>query len=497
MISSVPSDASMDQTTSELDAATPEPLVDVRRLPDVDIVKPAFHPIDWVLTIEGAFDPSIAAIPGGGFAVSMGFTGTTIVGGNTFTSNGKSDPLLIGLTEAGVVTWTYRLAAPGWDYFSSVAIGSDGSFYVGGVVDGGITIGSTIIPAGKLPVGFMTKLDAMTRAPIWTTHYDLPNSPGKYGVQWPVAALNGVEVDVFGGIDVGATVGAPVRTNDGMGSTITSSPSDYYQGFITGLDASNGRWLWDDVLGAVSNTFDYHAGGLIAAAFKSKDLLVGVADYGNDTLVDTRGHLSIGTPGGSQYASAVIFFDVQSQTATLAKAFGYSDAQHGVQSLDLAVEATGDVLVVGRANGKANFGLGAHALESNNYDAFIARINGSGITTWDKAFGVKDVYDGIRSVLALPSGDAMIVGYTHAPALLLDGLPLPASTDGAEFVVTLDTNGKAVWSTGPVGKVSHGPIALGEKGEVAIGGTAHGDADFGKGTMKMTNPTAYVFGVTP
>jgi hypothetical protein len=163
----------------------------------------------------------------------------------------------------------------------------------------------------------------------------------------------------------------------------------------------------------------------------------GANDYVNGVAVDRSGNVygvgyTAGKLGAKQFGSEDAFVRKFGPTgkALWTRQFGttQSDVAHGV-----AVDASGDVVVVGRTDGalgKAQAGGG---------DAIVRRYSPSGRLRWTRQFGTAE-RDEALGVAIDGSGNAYVVGYVGA-ALVGAGF----GTDDA-FIRKLGLGGKVRWT---------------------------------------------------
>ena len=112
---------------------------------------------------------------------------------------------------------------------------------------------------------------------------------------------------------------------------------------------------------------------------------------------------------------------------------------------DVAVDAAGNIFVVGTFQGAIDFGSGTPVTASSDYDAFIAKLDPDGNELWSRRFGAAGP-DRIESIALTPSGD-LVVGGSFSGAFSLDGANIAhnGGTDGFIFKFS-STNGALVWS---------------------------------------------------
>jgi hypothetical protein len=174
-------------------------------------------------------------------------------------------------------------------------------------------------------------------------------------------------------------------------------------------------------------------------------------DEGWDVAVDGKGGLilvgayrgaikvgstSLTSAGGTDIL--VVGLDAQGKVGWAASLGGVeNDGGHGV-----AVDAKGNVFVVGTVGGKATFGTKTLA-SAGAADAFVARLDAQGKVGWVTSIGGAQADDG-RGVAVDTKGGVVVTGGFHTKTT--QG-PLLSSKGGDDiFVVRLDAQGKSLWA---------------------------------------------------
>jgi hypothetical protein len=161
------------------------------------------------------------------------------------------------------------------------------------------------------------------------------------------------------------------------------------------------------------------------------------------------------------------------------KRFGDSDPQN---AHDVAVDASGNVIVAGFFIGPVDFG-GGTLTSAGGYDMFVAKFDPDGNHLWSKRFGDAN-YQFARSVAVDASGNVIVTGYFYGTvdfgggALTCAGLP-------DVFVVEFDPDGNHIWSKrfGEVGDQGGYAAAADASGNVIVAGYFNGTIDFGGGVL--------------
>ena len=161
------------------------------------------------------------------------------------------------------------------------------------------------------------------------------------------------------------------------------------------------------------------------------------------------------------------------------KQFGDGQAQYGE---DVAVDAQGDIVLVGEASGGISFG-GPTLTSAGGLDAFVAKFDPTGAPLWSRLYGdAADQYAG--SVGTDASGHVALCGALYGAADFGGGR-LVSAGDADIFVAELDADGNHLWSErfgDPARQVCH-KLAVDTSGNVVATGWVLGGVDFGAGLL--------------
>jgi hypothetical protein len=156
------------------------------------------------------------------------------------------------------------------------------------------------------------------------------------------------------------------------------------------------------------------------------------------------------------------------------------------EALAVAVDGNGDVIVGGRFQQSASFG-GAVFTSQGGFDAFVAKYSGvTGAPVWSRAFG--GVYHDAATSLAVDgSGNAVVAGQ-YSYTATFDSTTLTSAGFYDVFVAKLDAASGAVgWaiSGGGTGYDTAGGVTVDVNGDVVLVGTYYGagSANFGAGVL--------------
>src|SRR5688572_12782649 len=110
---------------------------------------------------------------------------------------------------------------------------------------------------------------------------------------------------------------------------------------------------------------------------------------------------------------------------------------------DIAVDAAGNIHIVGQFNGTVNLG-GANLVTAGLDDIFIAKYNAQGTHLWSQKFGSTSS-DAARSVAVAPSGRIYVTG-GFVGSMSFGGAVLAPLGGSDIFLAMYESTGAHVWS---------------------------------------------------
>lgn len=156
---------------------------------------------------------------------------------------------------------------------------------------------------------------------------------------------------------------------------------------------------------------------------------------------------------------------------------------------DIAVDAAGNICVVGTFNGTVNFG-GAPLVTAGGSDIFVALFNATGVHQWSKRFGSSDGFDNALAVEMDAAGNVYVTG-SYRGTLDFGGGPLSSSGSDDIYLVKLNAAGVHQWSRhfgstlADVGR----DLAIDGSGNVMLAGSFRRTVNFGGGIF--TSPSDF------
>ena len=355
-----------------------------------------------------------ATDPEGNVLVSAFFTGAITLGGETLSSAGSTDGLLLKLRPTGEVVWAKKFGDILEDMVGGVTADEAGNVYITGRVTSDIDLGDGVIGAGL----FVAKLDP-DGGYVWSTSF------GGDGV------LLDVVLDANGDVIAAGFFDEPIDAGDGPitpagGSDVIITKLDGGSGSVATAD---GGWVLtagdatDQLAYAV--TVDASRNVFVAGEFEGTIDFDGFGTQSTATQGTVDAFLVKVTPGGSG-----------SWLKTL----------HGTgtkRAYGVVLDDQGQATVVGEYNG--SFTAGADTLTSQaSTDAFAVHYSASGDALWAKSFGGAG-YQSARGA-ALDAEGNILFGGAASDTIDLGGGPLTVVDDTDAFVAKLSSSGDHLWS---------------------------------------------------
>jgi hypothetical protein len=380
-----------------------------------------------------------------GYGITVDTAGNVFVAGDSYGTwsspvrpyAGSYDAFVAKLNGSGALQWNTFLGSANDDYGYAITVDSSGNAYVTGYSDG--TWGSPVHPFTGISDAFVAKLNG-SGALQWNTF--LGSASGDSG--------NGIAVDTSGNVYVAgdsyATWGSPVRPFTGSG---------YYDAFAAKLNGS-GALQWNTFLGGSGD------------------------DRGRGIAVDTGGNVYVAGYSYATWGSPVRSYAGGASDAFAAKLNGSGTLQWntflGSSGYDcgfgIAVDTSGNIYVTGYSG--ATWGSPVRPY-SGTYDAFAAKLSGSGALQWNTFLGLLNDDHGY-GIAVDTSGSIYVTGDSGATW----GSPVRPFAGGNDaFAAKLNGSGALQWNTFLGGSSSERGcgIALDTSGNVYIAG--YGGATWG------------------
>ncbi len=262
----------------------------------------------------------------------------------------------------------------------------------------------------------------------------------------------------------GSTVyGYQVSAIDNAGNE--SAPSATSSVNTPPCTAAGGAYMWQHQMGGTALS-DSVVPSSVAVDASGNSYVTGIM-YGN---------VNFGTGTLTSAGRADMFIAKYSPAGAVqwVRQFGDAADQFGN---GIAVDASGNVYVVGYFFGTVDFGGGP--LTSNGYDIFLAKYTTNGVHLWSKVLGGASSDMG-QAIAVDPSGNVYVAGQ-FAATVDFGGGPLTSAGGFDGFLAKYTTNGGFVWAKRVGGTSVDNVTGVGvdTNGNPTIVGYFQGTANFG------------------
>jgi hypothetical protein len=329
----------------------------------------------------------------------------------------------------------------------AVATDAAGNIFVTGRFTGTIDLGGQpLITAGNYDT-FLAKFSPSGQH-LWSKRFGDSTSQTPYSIA----------VDPSGNV---AITGSMVGTVNFGGANIVANTCDL---FIAKFDGA-GTHLWSKTYTGYNGCENFRS---YLAFNPSGDLIVG----GHFQYGPINFTVALASAGGTDAFLAKVAGGTG--TGIWSKVFGDASSQ---DIKDVAVDSSGNVVVVGTYGGTVNFG-GAN-LTGNNF--FVAKFDTFGSHVWSKGFAGTSVGD---PRIGIDTSGNVFIATGFATSMAFGG-PLLTAVGGTDLAVAKlsGANGSHLWSKsfGDAASQFAPELAIGPAGEVAVAGRFQGAIDFGLG----------------
>jgi hypothetical protein len=393
----------------------------------------------------------VAADATGDVVLVGSLRGTMDLGGGLLASAGVADVFVAKLDPAGDHLWSVRFGDSSGQLASGVAVDDAGSLAVIGTFSGSVDFGGgALTSAGGTDV-FVAKLDP-NGAHLWSKRFG-ESTFDQEGVS--------ITFDPDGNVLI---AGVTKGTVDFGGGPLTSAGG--FDGFAVKLDA-DGNHLWSKRFGDVEND---------AAAHIATDALGNVLLTGN-----FHGTIDFGGAPLTSGGDADVFVTKLDADGNhvWSKAAGGPLAQAGVC---VATDADGNGLFVGDFSGSIDFGAGALTAVGGT-DSFVVKLDAAGDPVWSKRFGTSAMHT--SNVAADAAGNLVLVG-RFTQSVDFGGGALAAASGFDLFAAKLDEDGNHVWSRRMGDVLAEQPwsVVVDPSDHVLFAGAFEDTVDFGNGPLQ-------------
>ena len=373
---------------------------------------------------------SLALDGSGNVYVTGNFTGTTNLGGSSFTSAGSNDVFVAKFAAAtGAHAWSKRFGSTGDEYSFGIAADSSSGLYLTGYYTGtGNFGGANFTSTGSKDI-FVVRLSVTDGSPIWSKSFGSTGGGEDYGIQ--------VRVDASGN----AVIGGHYNTQLSFGgSTLTSAGGmDIFLAKLSPAGAHVSSMRAGGTANERLTDFAISSSGDIAVTGEY-ELYGGSANFGGSDLPDTN------SPSlGSHFPHIFAAEFTGAGTHVWSRGMG-SAAYDGGR--DIAFTASGNVVLLAQyalgVLGRGPVDAGGGLLPYLGYeDILLAEYDGAtGAHVWSKSLGGDDIEDVGRGLAIASTGE-----------LVLAARPVSTVNFGGGWLTGPRTNSQIVLSrlpsTGP------------------------------------------------
>ena len=287
----------------------------------------------------------LAVRPNGDVVLTGRFQGTIDFGGQPLVSAGDSDAFLAIFDASGAHLCSTRFGGTASDMGADVAAEEDGDVVLVGMFQGTMQLGATMVTSGGARDAFFARLGGCSLFQSGT----FPGAGGDF--VWSVASIGGSQM-IFG-MDSDGTL-------DFGGGALQSAGEDDV--FVPRL-AGDGSHVWSRRFGDVMSQWAPHVAVSSAEGVLGAASFAGVLDMGPAGAVTSAGMMD-----------AYVFLLDGSGNPVWVRGYGDAAMQ---RAEEIDVDASGRVLVVGRAEGTTDFGGGPKP-SGGGEDAFVLVLDEDG-----------------------------------------------------------------------------------------------------------------------
>jgi hypothetical protein len=418
----------------------------------------------------GILFPRISTSNEGGVMVSGLFSSTLDLGGGELKNQTCEDSYLGRFTADGTLAWSTVIGPWG-----NAVAGDMGSAFLIGSTFGGFNYDGMDVGSGGNANSFIIKL-APDGGYIWGADFQGEN----VGV-WPGAALLGNGDLIFtGGFRGALDFGGSPLVNDTGSNAI----------FLVKL-GSNGSHIWSKAFGAGNYGPPYSIAADNVANLFLAGFMYDAIDFGGE-LLDGPHSVSDHTifmvkldPGGEHLWSKAIHYLSQQEYA-----------------VTVAADGAGNAYVAGAFSvfNKPDFGGGSVVDPTGSYNNIIvAKLGPNGDYLWSRAFGNEKKHQLPPAGIAVDAHGNVYIAGRLAGTLSFGGKTLSGVAGSDMYVAKLGPGGEQLWSAqfGGVADVLPNGIGVDSAGNIILGGTLTGDADFGCGHIQAMAGGFFVAKLAP
>ncbi len=352
--------------------------------------------------------------------------------------------------------WSMRFGNEYGQHTRALAVDASGNVFIAGVFYGTVDFGGGPLTASGSREDIYVAKFGPDGSHIWSKRF------GDEEQQ----SVQSIAVDPSGN----AIITGNFKGSINFGGTILTSSSVYEDVFVAKF-GPGGAEIWAKRFGDPNP----QEGTAVAADAWGNIVVTGIFQgsiyFGGDSFVSNGGwdvFVARFKPNGAHIWS---------------KSYGNPYEQY---SNDVAVDASGNVFVVGPFLGALDFGCGVLATTGGT-DLFIAKLDSAGVCRWSDSFGSGPEDQYVAEIAVDASGNAIITGFFEG-TVDFGGGTLTSAGDRDIYVAKFGSGGNHLWSRrfGDAATQSGYAIAADASGNAIITGSLAGSTDFGGGTLTET-----------
>ncbi|MCO5252626.1 MAG: T9SS type A sorting domain-containing protein [Candidatus Kapabacteria bacterium] len=413
---------------------------------------------EWARSAGGSnadYGRGIAVDANGNVFITGYFYTLAKFGEHTISGSTNTDIFVAKLNSSGV--WQWAKSAPGYGFNRGNAVDVDpaGNCFVTGGFDGNITIGDIVLTSSGSRDIFVAKYS------------------GDGDVVWAKKA---------GGSSVDEALAIKYYSSDKM-LYLTGGFAGTASFGSDNISSTGGKDVFVAKMDS-SGVFQWAAG---AGSTSSEDSRSIALDGGGNAVITgyyvknfSFGAHPLPSPGNEDVFVAKIDKDGSWLWATAAGSNGYE------QGYSVTLDNSGNSYVSGYFTGTANFG-GTNLVSSGDRNAFLMKLNSSGVIQWAKAISGTTTID-CYTVATATNGISYPIGaFYHNAVFGSDTLYTRGNSD--IFVSRISSSGNWSWALGMggiIGYVNVNSVAALTNGDFYSCGSFFGTIVFGNDTLKSS-----------
>ena len=410
------------------------PLSNDVELPDVSITSYADSEPEMLVQAGSSFGhvngTQIEALPNGWVVAgnnreTMTFGANQLQATSPFNSQLDADTYVAAMDEQGNWLWALKPdGGQGLTLLTTMTTSVAGDIYVGGLIYGDVTFGSTTLscqnPYGD---GFIAKADSFSGQWMWAVMFTSPYTAN--GTISNNSIVQGLEESVSGSLIVSGT---QKGITDFGGITKNNTDSEL---FVADLDRMSGNLNWVSTAGGIG------------------------VEEGGEVDIDSMGNIwQVGTTDGSFSANGNSHQAVSNADTIVVKwspggvvqnVIGLSSGAGEINlPEDLIVTQNDDVVVAGVFLGSLNAGNQNTLTDKGQGDGYVVKILKSGASSWATSAGSSTGTQRVYSIAETTAGDFIAGGMISGPTDF--GIHVANTNGGLDlYMAQLDSAGNWDW----------------------------------------------------